>query len=212
MGALAFFSARPGGRTAGSTVIFRAFLVAVTGFSWCAPTAADSVYRWVDADGVTHISSARPPGSIKAERIDLGSTGSSARRTAAANNPRSAGVAVQLTTPQTAQREAVLANLRERECVYAIESLDRMTSGATKSTPAELKRVQQTVALNCSDQAQRRTEQEAKAAKLRVANGSVCLDARNQLAAMLEPGQRPQREQLKVQQEFIEAHCVAPVR
>jgi hypothetical protein len=29
---------------------------------------------------------------------------------------------------------------------------------------------------------------------------------------MLEPGGRPTREQLKVQQEFIEDHCKAPVR
>ena len=125
MGALAFFSAGAADRTAGSALIFRALLVAVAGFSWCAPAAADSVYRWVDQEGVTHISSARPPGNIKAERIDLASTAS--RRTAAANSPRSTGAA--------AQREAVLANLRERECVYAIESLDRITSGATSRTP-----------------------------------------------------------------------------
>jgi hypothetical protein len=29
---------------------------------------------------------------------------------------------------------------------------------------------------------------------------------------MLAPGRKPTREQLKVQQEFIEAHCTAPVR
>ena len=83
------------------------------------------------------------------------------------------------------------ATLRERECVYALESLDRIATGKKVSDPSERKRVQQTVDQNCSDQPQRRSEQEAMAAKLRVANGSVCLDARNELAAMLEPGSAP---------------------
>ena len=58
----------------------------------------------------------------------------------------------------------------------------------------------------------RRGEQEQMAARLRVAKGDVCVDARNKLASMLEPGKRPTREQLQTQQEFIEGHCTLPVR
>ena len=58
----------------------------------------------------------------------------------------------------------------------------------------------------------RRREQEDMAAKLRVANSQTCVDARNRLAALLEPGAKPTREQLKSLQEFVEAHCTAPVR
>ena len=111
-----------------------------------------------------------------------------------------------------AQRAAVIGNLRTRECVYALESVDRLTSGMQPTDAAELRRLRQTVDSNFSSDPAQRREQEAMAAKLRVANGAVCLDARNRLAAMLEPGRRPTREQLKVQQEFIENHCKAPVR
>jgi hypothetical protein len=57
-----------------------------------------------------------------------------------------------------------------------------------------------------------RREQEDMAARLRVSKGDTCVDARNKLADMLEPGRRPTRDQLKTQQEFIESHCTAPVR
>jgi dephospho-CoA kinase len=76
----------------------------------------------------------------------------------------------------------------------------------------DFKRLQQTADRNCSADPDKRREQEQMAAKLRVAKGDVCVDARNKLADMLEPGRRPTREQLKNQQEFIEAHCKAPVR
>jgi hypothetical protein len=72
--------------------------------------------------------------------------------------------------------------------------------------------LQQTADRTCSKDPDRRREQEQMAAKLRVAKGDVCVDARNKLADMLEPGRRPSREQLKNQQEFIESHCKAPVR
>jgi hypothetical protein len=47
---------------------------------------------------------------------------------------------------------------------------------------------------------------------LRVAKSDTCIDARNHLAAMLEPGQKPSRDAVKAQSEFIEAHCSPPVR
>jgi hypothetical protein len=191
-----------------------ATLVACVGLWWAPSAVADSLYRWVDAEGVTHISSTRPAGDAKAERIEVGRTSSAPRHSAAASatGARATGAAAKVTAQQAAEREALLAHLRERECVYALESLDRIASGKKPANPAERQRVQQTVDLNCSRQPQRRGEQQALAAKLRVANGSVCLDARNELAAMLEPGRRPQRLQLQTQQEFIEAHCTAPVR
>ena len=110
---------------------------------------ADSVYRWVDADGVTHISSARPAGSIKAERIDVGHAASNPRHSASASGGGSS-TAPRLTAEQLAQRESLLGHLRERECVYALESLDRIDIGKKASDPAERKRLQQTVDQNCS--------------------------------------------------------------
>jgi len=184
------------------------------GMLWAQCAVADSVYRWVDAEGVTHISSTRPAGNVKADRIDLGRTSSAPRHSASVSGAtRSTGAATPGVTPaQAAERQSLLAHLRERECVYALESLDRIEAGKKSADAAEHQRVQQTVNLNCSNQPQRRSEQEALAAKLRVANGADCLEARNQLAAMLEPGRRPQRAQLQALQEFIEAHCTAPVR
>ena len=35
------------------------------------PGHAATVYRWVDADGVIHITTERPPAGIKAEKLDL---------------------------------------------------------------------------------------------------------------------------------------------
>ena len=214
MDACVFFSDWTGRRPTVAVVRGFALAVASVGWLWAVSANADSVYKWVDADGVTHISSARPAGDIKAERIEVGRASSAPRRSASAGGgPRTpSATPKKLTADQLAQRESVLGHLRERECVYALESLDRITTGKKVSDSAERKRVQQTVDQNCSNEPQRRSDQVAMAAKLRVANGSVCLDARNQLAAMLEPGQRPQREQLKTQQEFIEAHCMAPVR
>lgn len=179
------------------------------------PGLADSVYRWVDPEGVTHLTSTRPPAGIKAERIEIGRSAASRTKnsvTAMAGSTRSSTSPRPVSAEQLAQRAAVIGNLRTRECVYALESVDRLTSGTRPTDAAELRRLRQTVDANCSADPAQRREQEAMAAKLRVANGSVCLDARNRLAAMLEPGRRPTREQLKVQQEFIEDHCKAPVR
>lgn len=184
------------------------FLVALL----LAPVAsADAVYRWTDADGVIHISSEKPPAGVQAERIEVRASHGSGSRTS--SSARGSAAARPAASPQqVAQREEVLGSLRTRECVIALESLDRLTSGSQPTSPAELRRLQQTAELNCSKDPVRRREQEVMAAKLRVANSQTCVDARNRLAALLEPGAKPTREQLKSLQEFVEAHCTAPVR
>ena len=92
------------------------------------------------------------------------------------------------------------------------EAIDRMAKGGTAVEPAEFSRLQQTADQNCSKDPAGRRQQEEMAARLRVSKGDTCIDARNKLADMLEPGQRPSRDQLKTQQEFIESHCTSPVR
>lgn len=178
--------------------------------------AADAVYRWTDADGVIHISSEKPPKGVQAERIEVRSTPArSSAGTASTRSPSggSATASRSSSTPaQVAGRESVLDSLRNRECVIALESLDRLTSGAQPTSAEEIRRLQQTADLNCSKDPSRRREQEEMAARLRVANGPSCLEARSELATMLSPGATPTREQLKAQQDFVDQHCTAPVR
>jgi hypothetical protein len=96
--------------------------------------------------------------------------------------------------------------------VVALESLDRKTSAAEPTSAGEIRRLQETVEANCSRDPSHRQQQETMAAKLRVANGPQCVDARNQLGTMLEPGAKIPREQLRAQQIFVDEHCVPPVR
>ena len=177
---------------------------------------ADAVYRWTDADGVIHISSEKPPKGVQAERIEVRSAPGKNSSASAGTRSSSGGTATasrsSATPSQVAEREAVLGSLRNRECVIALESLDRLTSGAQPTNGGEIRRVQQTAELNCSKDPSRRREQEEMAARLRVANGPSCIEARNQLAALLSPGARPTRDQLKAQQDFVDQHCTAPVR
>jgi hypothetical protein len=177
---------------------------------------ADAIYRWTDADGVIHISSEKPPHGVQAERIEVHGTSTKGTSSGSGTIKWSGGSST-VTRPsaspaQVAEREAVLGNLRNRECVIALESLDRLTSGAQATSAGEIHRLQQTAELNCSKDPARRREQEQMAAKLRVANGPTCLEARNRLAALLAPGAQPTREQLKAQQDFVDQHCTAPVR
>ncbi len=135
-------------------------------------------------------------------------------RPASARLPRSPGSnrLLAASSEQIASRNAVVSELQNRECVVALESIDRIARGGQAVDEADFHRLQQTADQTCSKDPDKRREQEQMAAKLRVAKGDVCVDARNKLADMLEPGRRPSREQLKNQQEFIEAHCKAPVR
>ena len=117
-----------------------------------------------------------------------------------------------LSQEQLSRRTAAISELQNRECVVALEAIDRIAHGRTPVEPAEFRRLQQTADATCSQDPATRRQQEEQAARLRVSKGDVCVDARNKLADMLEPGRRPTREQLKTQQEFIESHCRAPVR
>ena len=175
---------------------------------------ASSVYKWVDASGVTHLSSAKPPAGTKYERVTLATTSkSSARRAGTTGSGASTRVSSAAATPeQASRRDEMVSSLRNRECVVALEAIDRMGKGGEAVDPAEFRRLQQTADQNCSKDPVQRGQQEEMAARLRVAKGDTCVDARNKLADMLAPGRKPSREQLKVQQEFIEAHCTAPVR
>jgi hypothetical protein len=179
--------------------------------------SADAVFRWTDADGVIHISSEKPPRGVQAERIEVHGASSGKSAPSGSGTIKWSGgsstVARSSASPaQVAEREEVLGNLRNRECVIALESLDRLTSGAQATSAGEIRRLQQTAELNCSKDPARRREQEQMAARLRVANGPTCLEARNRLAELLAPGAKPTREQLKAQQDFVAQHCTAPVR
>ena len=176
---------------------------------------SDAVYRWTDAEGVIHISSEKPPKGMQAERIDIRSSPSSSKASSSGNRSSSGSASAprsSATPAQVAQREDVLGSLRTRECVIALESLDRLTSGSQPTSATELRRLQQTAELNCSKDPARRREQEEMAAKLRVANSPSCVEARNRLTTLLEPGSKATREQVDAQQDFVESHCTAPVR
>lgn len=178
-----------------------------------APGAVAQVYRWVDADGVTHLSSERPPPGVKAERIEIQSmsNGSSSKPSG-----RSSGSAVSSSPPapavQVAGREELLGRLRTRECVIALEALDRKTGGTEPTSAAEIKRLKQTADLNCSQDAAYRRQQEEMAAKLRIANSPTCVAARNRLADMMAPESSTPREQVRSQQAFVDEYCTSPVR
>jgi len=179
--------------------------------------ASSAVYRWVDTSGITHLSSAKPPAGIKYERVVLASTGkatspSSGRASYSAANAPTGTRITAASAEQVSRRNEMVTSLRNRECVVALESIDRMAKGGQAVEPAEFSRLQQTADQNCSKDPVVRRQQEDMAARLRVSKGDTCIDARNQLADMLEPGRRPTRDQLKTQQEFIESHCTSPVR
>jgi hypothetical protein len=184
------------------------------------PAAFGQVYRWTDADGVIHLSSSKPPPGVQAERIELpgskkrsSTPSSSARSSSSASSRGGAGPAIPpASAAQVAEREELLGRLRTRECVIALEALDRKTGGAEPTSAAEIRRLQQTAELNCSQDPVRRRQQEEMAARLRVANSPQCVEARNRLADMMAPGASPPREQLKSQQAFVDEHCTSPVR
>jgi hypothetical protein len=172
--------------------------------------AAAAVYKWVDATGVTHLSSEKPPAGVKFERLSVASTSSSR---SGSSSKGAAGTRTAAVSPaQSARRNDTVNALRTRECVMALESLDRMARDGQAVEPAEFTRLQQTADLNCSKDPAERRLQEEQAARLRVSRSDTCVAARNKLASMLDGTQRPTREQLQTQQEFIETHCTAPVR
>jgi hypothetical protein len=180
----------------------------------CASVAEAQVYRWVDEEGVTHLSSEKPPAGVKAERIDIKTSGSGkgstggARSASGSNQPAPRPASPE----QVAGREQLLGQLRNRECVIALEALDRKTGGAEPTTATEIKRLKQTAELNCSQDPARRRQQEEMAARLRVANSPACVEARNRLGDMMAPGSRASREDVRAQQAFVDEHCTSPIR
>ena len=177
-------------------------------------SASAQVYRWVDEEGVTHLSSEKPPPGVKAERIDIKGSSSSKRSTTSSGSGAASGSnrAAPASPEQIAGREDLLGRLKTRECVIALEALERKTSGTEPTSATELRRLQQTADLNCSADPARRRQQEEMAAKLRVANSPACVEARNRLADMTAPGSKTPRAQVQSQQAFVDEHCTSPVR
>jgi hypothetical protein len=180
------------------------------------PSGAAQVYRWVDDDGVTHLSTEKPPAGVKAERIEIQRSSSTKRSSSNSGSSGSSGSNRPAPPPaspeQVAGREDLLGRLKTRECVIALEALERKTGGAEPTSATELKRLQQTADLNCSQDPVRRRQQEEMAAKLRVANSPSCVEARNALADLTAPDSKASREQVNSQQAFVDEHCVSPVR
>lgn len=173
---------------------------------------AATVYKWVDKDGTVHLSSDKPPAGVKYERLNVasapsGSAGSSRQGSGAASKSSGASPA-----QAAQQRSAILSSLSNRECVIALEALDRMTSGAQPTSATEIKRLEQTADRNCSADPGTRQQQEAMAARLRVANSPSCVQARNLLSDMLDGGAGFTREQVRLQQQFVDEHCTSPIR
>ena len=176
---------------------------------------SSTVYKWVDEYGTVHLSTTKPPSGTKFQTLSVGSTSGGASRSYSGSSapatsrspPRPAASPQQL-----AQRTEVLSNLQNRECVLALEALERLTSGSVRTTSAELKRLDQTAEATCSKDPARRREQEEMASKLRVANGPECVAARNELADMMAKGPQVPRSRLQSQQEFVDEHCTTPVQ
>jgi hypothetical protein len=173
-----------------------------------APTLAATLYRWQDDKGTIHITSERPPQGVSFEKIEVPSSAGGKGTKSGATTSTS----TRASPAQVAERAGVLSDLRNRECVFALESLDRKTSAAEPTSAAEIRRLQETVEANCSRDPARRAQQEEMAARLRVANGDQCVAARTELGTMLEPGSNASRERLRAQQAFVDEHCVPPVR
>jgi len=172
------------------------------------------VYRWVDDDGVIHLSSDKPPAGIKAERIDIKTSSPSKRTTTGSGSGSGSNQpAPKPASPeQVAGREQLLGQLKTRECVIALEALERKTGGAEPTSATEIKRLKQTAELNCSQDPVRRRQQEEMAARLRVANSPSCVEARNKLGDMMAPGSGVPRDQVRAQQAFVDEHCTSPIR
>jgi hypothetical protein len=179
-----------------------------------ATVAEAQVYRWVDDEGVTHLSSEKPPRGVQAERLDI--PGTTRRTTPTATRTASTGSvaapAPAVSPARQAEREDLLGRLRTRECVIALEALERKTAGAEPTSAADIKRLKQTADLNCSDDPARRRDQEEMALQLRMANSPACDEARDRLWTMLEPDSGTPREQLRRQQAFVDGNCTPPVR
>ena len=171
--------------------------------------ASTTIYKWTDADGTVHLSSNKPPAGVKYETRTVASSNSPSP---AASRSGGSRPSAPTSTTHAAERNEVLGSLRNRECVIALEQLDRLTSGDRATSASEIKRLKQTADANCSRDPARRREQEDMAARLRVANGAECIKARNLLADMQAGRIRATPEQLRAQQAFVDEYCIPPVQ
>lgn len=171
---------------------------------------AATVYRWVDENGVIHITTEKPPVGVRAENLDLPTARqpTPASDAADAAAPKAGAVSPQ----RAAERAQVLDSLKNRECVVALEALDRKTSATEPTSASELKRLKQTVDANCSSNPAVRREQEDLAVRLRVANGPTCTEARTRLSKMLEGSTETAKGDVRAQQQFVDEYCTPPVR
>jgi len=176
------------------------------------PASASTIYKWVDEHGTMHLSSSKPPAGVKYETLDVSSSPGGGGKASKGGGSSAAKKGPTASPAQAAQRSEVLASLRNRECVIALEALDRLTSGTQPTSVAELNRLKQTSDANCSRDPAHRREQEEMAAKLRVANGPECVKARNELADMTAKGSKATPDRLHAQQAFVDEHCIPPVR
>jgi hypothetical protein len=190
----------------------RAFLALLLCAAFGASAHASTVYKWVDESGTVHLSSAKPPPGVKYQAMNVGSPSAGGGKSPSGGASHGTGQASAASPAQAAERSEVLASLRNRECVIALEALDRLTSGTQPVSAAEITRLKQTADGNCSSDPARRREQEEMAAKLRVANSADCVKARNELSDMSAPGSKATSAQLRAQQAFVDAHCIPPVR
>lgn len=188
------------------------FLALLAGVALAGSAPASTIYKWVDQGGTMHLSSSKPPAGVKYETLQTASAPAGSRNASAKGASGGAAKTPAASPAQAAGRSEVLASLRNRECVIALEALDRLTSGTQPTSPAEINRLKQTADANCSDDPARRREQEEMAEQLRVANGAECVKARNDLADMVAQRARATPEQLHAQQAFVDAHCISPVQ
>ncbi|MCK7508534.1 MAG: hypothetical protein MZV70_33750 [Desulfobacterales bacterium] len=155
---------------------------------------------WTRMASSTSPASEAPARACRPRRIDITASDSSKRSTTgrrAVGGQRSRQRSSPAPTARLAASRSPSANscsvsLQTRECVIALEALDGKTS-RHRSLPSATRDhggCKQTAELNCSQDPARRRQQEAMAAKLRVANGPACVEARNQLADMMAPGAR----------------------
>jgi hypothetical protein len=184
--------------------------VLVLGVALAAGAATTTIYKWTDADGTVHLSTTKPPAGVKFETRTVAS--STSPTTSGGARAGSGSARPPASTAHASERGEVLASLRNRECVIALEELDRLTSGDRPTSATEIKRLKQTADANCSRDPAHRREQEDMAAKLRVANGPECLKARNELADMQAKRVKATPEQLRAQQAFVDEHCIPPVQ
>ena len=171
---------------------------------------AATVYRWVDEAGVIHITTEKPPAGARAERLDLPTAKQEPGSPTSSGGTQAKAAAV--SPALAAGRAEVLDSFKNRECVIALEELDRKTSASEPTSAAELKRLQQTVNANCSTNPEQRREQEDMAVRLRVANGPTCIQARTKLSQMLDGSAEVAKGAVRAQQQFVDEYCTPPVR